>query len=144
MLIGDPVSESQGLEDVGGLASRPKVPKPPNRTALAANRKSETGSGCIFIAKKLANWHISLRGSVSIQTKSIRDSILKHQSVFPHDVRCSSRPIWIGLAEVRKPTRTQFSSNSFHYYYLLGLGLVLEAQIPENVVDQMEEALVDQ
>ncbi len=34
--------------------------------------------------------------------------------------------------------------NAFHYYYLLGLGLVLEAQIPENVVDQMKEALVDQ
>ncbi len=28
-MIGVPVSESQGLEDVGELASRPKVPKPP-------------------------------------------------------------------------------------------------------------------
>ncbi len=34
--------------------------------------------------------------------------------------------------------------NALQYYYLLGLGLVLEAQIPENVVDQMKEALVDQ
>ena len=39
MLVGDPVSESQGgLEDVEERAFRPKVPKPPNRTALAANR----------------------------------------------------------------------------------------------------------
>ena len=27
-----------GIEDVAELASRPKVPKPPNRAALAANR----------------------------------------------------------------------------------------------------------
>ena len=39
MMVGDPVSESQGgLEDVEECAFRPKVPKPPNRTALAANR----------------------------------------------------------------------------------------------------------
>jgi hypothetical protein len=58
--------------------------------------------------RKLANRHINHMGSVSIQTKSIRDSIIKHQSVFSHDVRCRSRPIRIGLADVRKPTRTQF------------------------------------
>jgi hypothetical protein len=39
-MVGDPVSESQGggLEDVEERAFQPKVPKPPNRTALAANR----------------------------------------------------------------------------------------------------------
>ena len=71
-------------------------------------QKLETGSGCKFIVKKLANRHIKHRGSVSIQTKSFRDSIIKHESVFPHDVRCRSRPIRIGLADVRKRTRTQF------------------------------------
>jgi hypothetical protein len=60
-----------------------------------------------FHCRKLANQHINHMGSVSIQTKSIRDSIIKHQSVFSHYVRCSSRPIRIGLADVRKPTRMQ-------------------------------------
>ena len=40
-MIGGPASESQGrLEDVEERAFRPKVPKPPNRTALAANRNA--------------------------------------------------------------------------------------------------------
>ena len=34
--------------------------------------------------------------------------------------------------------------NAYKHCYLVGMGLVLEAQIPENVVDQMKEALVDQ
>ena len=34
--------------------------------------------------------------------------------------------------------------NTYKHCYLVGMGLVLEAQIPENVVDQMKEALVDQ
>ncbi len=33
--------------------------------------------------------------------------------------------------------------NVYVYYYLIGLGLVLEAQIPENVVDQMKESSVN-
>jgi hypothetical protein len=42
---------------------------------------------------------------VSIQTKSIPDSIIvKNQSVFSNGVYSSRRPIWIGLADVRKPT----------------------------------------
>ncbi len=32
----------------------------------------------------------------------------------------------------------------YDYNYLLGLCLVLEAQIPENVVDQMNQALFNQ
>ncbi len=31
----------------------------------------------------------------------------------------------------------------YNFYYLIGLGFVLEAQIPENVVDQMKEPLVN-
>ena len=34
--------------------------------------------------------------------------------------------------------------NAYKHCYLVGMGLVLEAQIPENVVDQMKEALVNQ
>jgi hypothetical protein len=33
--------------------------------------------------------------------------------------------------------------NAYKYYYLVCLGLVLEAQIPENVVDQMKQGLVN-
>ena len=41
--------------------------------------------------RKLAKKHIHHRGSVSIQTNSIRDSTIKHQSVSSHDVRCRNR-----------------------------------------------------
>jgi hypothetical protein len=42
---------------------------------------------------------------LSIQTKSIPDSIIvKNQSAFSNGVYSSRRPIWIGLADVRKPT----------------------------------------
>ncbi len=34
--------------------------------------------------------------------------------------------------------------NAYNYNYLLSLYLVFEAQIPENVVDQMNQALVNQ
>jgi hypothetical protein len=34
--------------------------------------------------------------------------------------------------------------NEYNYNYHLGLCLVFEAQIPENVVDQMNQALVNQ
>ncbi len=51
---------------------------------------------------QLATHH---RGKVSIQTKSIPDSIIvKNQSFFSNVVYSSRRPIWIGLADVRKPT----------------------------------------
>ncbi len=34
--------------------------------------------------------------------------------------------------------------NAYKHCHLVCMGLVLEAQIPENVVDQMKEALVNQ
>ena len=39
--------------------------------------------------------------------------------------------------------KTNNAHNVYHYHYHVSLGLVLEAQIPENVVDQMKEALVN-
>jgi hypothetical protein len=62
---------------------------------------------CIH-CRKLANWHIHHRGSVSTQTKSIRDSNIKLQQAVSHAVSCRHLPIGIGLADVRQPSRTQF------------------------------------
>ncbi len=58
--------------------------------------------------RKLANRHIHHRGSVSIQTMSIRDSFINVQRAVPHDVSCRNRSIGIGLADVRQLSRTQF------------------------------------
>jgi hypothetical protein len=58
--------------------------------------------------KKLANLHIHHWGSVSIQTKSIKDSISKSQSLLSHCGSWCNRPIRIGLADVREPFSTQY------------------------------------
>ncbi len=58
--------------------------------------------------RKLANWHIRDWGSVSIQTKSIKDSIIKHQGLFSHCGSWRNWPIRIGLADVREPSSRQF------------------------------------
>ena len=34
--------------------------------------------------------------------------------------------------------------NAYNHCHIFGMGLVLEAQMPENVVHQMKEALVNQ
>jgi hypothetical protein len=59
--------------------------------------------------RKLANLHIHHWGSVSKQTKSIKDSITKHQSLFSHGGSWRNRPIRIGLADVREPSSIFFS-----------------------------------
>ncbi len=59
------------------------------------------------------NQHFHHRGTVSIQTKSVNNSIRPHQSIFPHRGRCCccTHPIWIGLtdSDVHQPSSTQFS-----------------------------------
>jgi hypothetical protein len=59
--------------------------------------------------RKLANRHIHRWGSVSIKTKSIKDSITKHQSLPSHGGSWRNGPIGINLADVREPSSTQFS-----------------------------------
>ncbi len=64
---------------------------------------------CILVCihcRKLANWHIHHRGSVGIQTMSIRDSFINLQRATPHDVSFSNLPI--GIGHVRQPSSTQF------------------------------------
>jgi hypothetical protein len=56
---------------------------------------------------KLANQHIYHRGLVSIQTKSIRDSIINLQQALLNAVSFRNRPTQIGLSDVRQPCRTQ-------------------------------------
>jgi hypothetical protein len=58
--------------------------------------------------RKLANQHIHHWRSVSIQTKSIKDSITKHQSLFSDGGIWRNRPIGIGLADVREPSSPLF------------------------------------
>ena len=45
---------------------------------------------------------------MSIRTKSIKDSIIKHQGLFSHGGSWRNRPIGIGLADVREPSSPQF------------------------------------
>ncbi len=63
-----------------------------------------------FHCRKLANWYIHHRGSVSIQTKSIRDSIINLQQALSHSFSfgTGNSPIQIGLADVLQPCSTQF------------------------------------
>jgi hypothetical protein len=66
---------------------------------------------CIWVCihcRKLPNQHIHHRGSVRIQTKSIRDSIINLQQVLSHAVNFSNLPIWKGLADVLQPCSKQF------------------------------------
>jgi hypothetical protein len=58
--------------------------------------------------RKLDSWHIHHWQSVSIQTKSIKNSIIKHQVVFSHGGSWRDRPTGIGLADVRQPSSPQF------------------------------------
>jgi hypothetical protein len=58
--------------------------------------------------RKFANLHIQHRGSVSIQTMSIRDSFINVQRAVSHDVSCRNRSIGIGFADVRQLSSTQF------------------------------------
>ncbi len=58
--------------------------------------------------RKLSNQHICHRRSVSIQTMSIRDSIINLPQALSHGVSFRNRPIRIGLADVRQPRCTQF------------------------------------
>ncbi len=57
--------------------------------------------------RKLANQHIHHRGSVTIQTKSIRDSIINLQQALSHAVSFRNRPIRIGISDIRQPCSTQ-------------------------------------
>jgi hypothetical protein len=72
-------------------------------------QKSKNASWVSTHCRKLANRHIHHWGSVSIQTKSIKDSVTKHQSLLSHCGGWCSRPIGIGLVDVRKPSSTRFS-----------------------------------
>ncbi len=58
--------------------------------------------------RKLANWLIHHGAFASIQSKSIRNSIINLQRAVSHDVRFRNRSIRIGLADVRQPSRRQF------------------------------------
>ncbi len=58
--------------------------------------------------RKLANQHIRHRESASIQTKSIRDSIINLQRAVSYDFRFRNLPIGTGLADVLQPSCTQF------------------------------------
>ena len=69
--------------------------------------KIRNGVWVRFHCIKLANQHIHHKGSVSIQTKSIRDSIINLQQAVSHAVSFRNRPIQIGLSDVRQPCRTQ-------------------------------------
>ncbi len=57
---------------------------------------------------KPANWHIHHWELVSIHTKSIHDSIIKHQGLLSHGGSWRNRPIGIGLTDVRERSRQQF------------------------------------
>ncbi len=75
--------------------------------------KIRNGTGVLRIhstGRKLANQHIHHRGSVSIQTKSIRDSIINLQQALSHAVSFHNQQhiLIIGLADVRQPCCTQF------------------------------------
>ncbi len=58
--------------------------------------------------QKTCHWLIHHGGFESIQSKSIRNSIINLQRAVSNDVRFRNRPIGIGLADVRQPSRTQF------------------------------------
>ncbi len=70
--------------------------------------KLETAIWVRIHCRKLANPHIHHRWSVSIQPKSINDSIRKHQSVFSHWGSCLNHPIGpirLGLTDELQTTR---------------------------------------
>jgi hypothetical protein len=71
------------------------------------------GIWVLIHCRKLANWHIHHGGSASIQSKSIRDSILNLQRAVSHDIRLCNLPIGIGLADVHQPSLTQFRFELF-------------------------------
>ncbi len=71
-------------------------------------QKSKNAIWVRIHCRKLANRYIHHWGSVSIHTKSIKDSIIKHQGLCSHSGSWRNRPIGIGLADVREPSSPQF------------------------------------
>jgi hypothetical protein len=75
------------------------------------------------------------RGKVSLQTKSIPDSIIvKSQRAFSNGVYSSRRPIWIGLADVSKPTSAHCRLN-FITQCINSLGDGIQFLLPDMIRD---------
>ncbi len=74
-------------------------------TIILVISKIRIGTWVCIHCRKLANQHIHHRESVSIQTKSIRYSTIKHQSVFPYYVSCSNRSGLVLLMYSSQPAR---------------------------------------
>ncbi len=93
--------------------------------------------------KKLADRHPPHRhrGSVSIQTMSIRDSFINLQQALSHAVCICNRPIQIGLADVCQPSSTQFrfeiitrsiDSRGYHWELFL-LDVIRDSEFNTNL-----------